>query len=448
MNSVNSDLTFTVETVYDFKNKRLATLDFEAEVIENQVVYSYFQKPMKSPLVIGEASAMSDHQKFSILSNEVIRRMSNISDSDKISQKERVDIINKFTRELKSSGYTRRRAREIVACGLLGLERKGIKRKREGQSFHRKGKNTLHKRNLQKLNGKSSWFKNKPVDKDEEKQKKKESRERLDKEKMKKVAGDKEKKWGDPKAVMFIPYTPNSELAKELRKVEDMMEAMSGMRIKIVEKTGVQLKRILVKTNPWAGTDCLREDCLPCQTREETSEGKGKSCSKRNVLYETWCESCKIVDEERAKADGKDPEKIPLYKYIGESSRSSYLRGKNHLDDARLLSTGSHMLKHYLDKHQEDRPEDMIFRMKVLSFKRSAYERQVHESVLIQQNRKHMLLNSRSEFNRCSIPRLTVKLGDKKMTELAASMREEQKKEGDLERVIRNLKKNSKKVRI
>ena len=66
------------------------------------MVYSYFQKSMKSALVIRKASAMSAHQKFSILSNEVIRRMSNIS--DKISQTERVDIINKFTRELKSSG--------------------------------------------------------------------------------------------------------------------------------------------------------------------------------------------------------------------------------------------------------------------------------------------------------------------------------------------------------
>ena len=99
---------------------------------------------------------------------------------------------------------------------------------------------------------------------------------------------------------MFVPYTPNSELAKELRKVEHMMEAMSGMRIKIVEKSGVQLKRILVKTNPWAGTDCLREDCLLCQTREETGEGKGKACHKRNVLYETWCETCKKNDEEEA----------------------------------------------------------------------------------------------------------------------------------------------------
>ena len=44
MNSVNSDLTFTVETVQDFPNKRLATLDFECEVVGNQVIYSYFQK--------------------------------------------------------------------------------------------------------------------------------------------------------------------------------------------------------------------------------------------------------------------------------------------------------------------------------------------------------------------------------------------------------------------
>ena len=83
---MNVDLTFTVESVHDFANGRLATLDFECEVINNQIVYSYFQKEMKTPLQIGEASAMSDHQKFSILSNEVIRRMSNVS--DKISQGE------------------------------------------------------------------------------------------------------------------------------------------------------------------------------------------------------------------------------------------------------------------------------------------------------------------------------------------------------------------------
>ena len=61
----------------------------------------------------------------------------------------------------------------------------------------------------------------------------------------------------EPKAVIFVPYTPNSELAKELRKVEEVMERLSGMKMKVVEKAGIQLKRILVKSNPWAGTDCL-----------------------------------------------------------------------------------------------------------------------------------------------------------------------------------------------
>ena len=64
-------------------------------------MYSYFQKAVKTPLVIGEASAMSDHQKFSIL----IRRMSNVS--DKIRQEESVKLVDEFKRELKNSGYTR-----------------------------------------------------------------------------------------------------------------------------------------------------------------------------------------------------------------------------------------------------------------------------------------------------------------------------------------------------
>ena len=57
MNDVSEDLEFTVETVHDFQNKKLATLDFENEVLDNQISYSYFRKPMKTPLVIGAASA-------------------------------------------------------------------------------------------------------------------------------------------------------------------------------------------------------------------------------------------------------------------------------------------------------------------------------------------------------------------------------------------------------
>ena len=450
MNDICQDLTFTVETVHDFSNRKLATLDFQCEVISNQISYTYFQKSMKTPLVLGAMSAMSEHQRISILSNEVIRRMSNMSED--ISQEERTLTVDRFTKELKNSGYTRPKAREIVVCGLLGLERKRKRRVRDGEAFHRRANTTLAKRTAEKLHGKQSWYKTKPRDKAEEIEKSKEDRERIREDdgdilEMKTVTSTR-KAQTDPKAVVFVPYTPNSTLAKELRKIEETMMMLTGTRMKIVEKAGRQLKQLLVNSNPWAGQDCSREECLICQTREEMGEGKGKTCWRRNLLYETWCETCQLRDEKTAEEAEEDTKSIKLYKYIGESSRSGFLRGKNHLDDARLLSTSSHMLKHFILKHQDDRPEEMIFRMKVICFKKSAYERQVHESILIQQNRHHHLLNSKSEYNRCSLPRLTVKVGEREMEEVVRKSKEEQQTEDELERQIKHWKKQSKKRSI
>ena len=107
---------------------------------------------------------------------------------------------------------------------------------------------------MKKLTGKQSWFRNKKKDPLEEKEKKKENRERekKDEEHTFQKDGNSEKEKKDPKAVVFVPYTPNSALAKELRLVEESMENLTGTRLKIVEKAGIQLKRILVKSNPWA----------------------------------------------------------------------------------------------------------------------------------------------------------------------------------------------------
>ena len=89
----------------------------------------------------------------------------------------------------------------------------------------------------------------------------------------------------------------------------------------------------------------------------------------------------------------------------------------------------------------------MVFRMKILGFSRSEYERQIKESVVIQNNRRHTLLNNKSEFNRCSLPRLTVKLGEREINELAKENEEEMREEEALERVIKEMKIKSKKWR-
>ena len=56
--------------------------------------------------------------------------------------------------------------------------------------------------------------------------------------------------------------------------------------------------------------------------------------------------------------------------------------------------------------------------MRVLSYHHSSFDRQVQESVEIQIARKeHLILNSKSEYNRCALPRLGVQLGEKEFKE-------------------------------
>ena len=71
------------------------------------MIHSYFEKSMKRPYQGMERSAMSEQQRYSILSNEVIRRLSNVHES--IGQEERLSIVEKFIQQLKTSGYSRLR---------------------------------------------------------------------------------------------------------------------------------------------------------------------------------------------------------------------------------------------------------------------------------------------------------------------------------------------------
>ena len=127
---------------------------------------------------------------------------------------------------------------------------------------------------------------------------------------------------------------------------------------------------------------------------------------------------------------------------LGETCRSAYERGFEHLNDVKQLKPSSHMLKHLIDKHEHDNFDDIEFRMEILSFSRTAYERQIMEAVQIQLHRDdNHLLNSRAEFNRSAIPRLGLKLGDNEFRERKQEESDEEKKEESIMMKIRELKK-------
>ena len=210
----------------------------------------------------------------------------------------------------------------------------------------------------------------------------------------------------------------------------------TGYKIKLVERSGRSLTQILTKSNPWGGGDCGRGGCILCQTKAETGKNLTQSCTKRNIVYETWCADCLKKSEDTNGVEGG------TYKYIGESAKSAFERGANHLYDRKNLDLGSHMLKHSVECHEGIDPETVRFHMRVLKYHKSSFERQIDEAVKIQNNRQFNILNSKSEYNRSSIPRLGVKMGHKEY-KTRQEFDDEARNDGDklTEEKIRQLRK-------
>ena len=108
------------------------------------------------------------------------------------------------------------------------------------------------------------------------------------------------------KAVMFGPYTVVSMLAKRMREAENTLQEMTGYRLQIVERSGTKLEDILAKADPWQGQECGRGKCLLCLTKQRTGKHSTQDCTRRSIVYESWCMTCherdtKIAEE---KADG------------------------------------------------------------------------------------------------------------------------------------------------
>ena len=66
----------------------------------------------------------------------------------------------------------------------------------------------------------------------------------------------------------------------------------------------------------------------------------------------------------------------------------------------------------------------------------------------VQENRDHHILNSHSEHNRCTIPRLATKMGEKDIEKWKKEEIEMQEKEDNMETRIRNLKKERNRMRM
>ena len=91
---------------------------------------------------------------------------------------------------------------------------------------------------------------------------------------------------------------------------------------------------------------------------------------------------------------------------MGESSRSLYERGKEHWRNFKAGMEDNHIKKHHVIHHGgEGTPR---FHLKPVMFHQTALSRQISEAVRIERWGEDLVLNSKTEFNRCRISRLTI----------------------------------------
>ena len=91
--------------------------------------------------------------------------------------------------------------------------------------------------------------------------------------------------------------------------------------------------------------------------------------------------------------------------YFGESARSSFLRGLDHLENK---DESSPLWKHSVEHHNAR--EDVVYTMKVMRNHPTALTRQIEESVALDKKKVHVLMNSKGEWNSQRIPRIVVQV--------------------------------------
>ena len=347
MNSISDDLEFTMELCSDFQDNKLPTLSFALFAGKNGLRHTYFEKSMRNQILVMERSAIGRQQIMSIMSNELVRRLEVLSID--LEQPEVDEIVNKFTQQLWNSEYNWKQCRDIVVSGLLGWKRKEAKKIRLGLPKYRSGIISLKARTEKRLLEKYNWFKQRKVDEiediedlgDNDKEKKENKWRHYSKKKPPIEALEKEKNEKvdtPPKAVLFIQYTANSELASEVKKIVQTLRPWTKLNIKVVERGGHKLQDILCKSTPWDSVACEREDCFTCSSSLKCDKLQFKNCYKRSIVYETWCQTCLNHHENESNIDENLDEEIMVGEWL-DLIEKEMLQNENAIDKKKNWKT-------------------------------------------------------------------------------------------------------------
>ena len=209
--------------------------------------------------------------------------------------------------------------------------------------------------------------------------------------------------------VLFCPPTPDSALAKSLRRLLEVEGESTGLKIKVVERAGRKLRHQV------PGLQCSVE-CTKPQCFLHTTGGKG-DCRREGCVYRGHCVTCEekgpktwprevgakvVVEEVLVRQPGVTAS------YTGESGFSFSVRGSQHLEA--LENPSSHkdnaFVKHAADYHQGEE-NDVKFQLEIIGHYSKPVERQVCEGVYVHSDQSDLVMNSKLDHHLPAVTRVT-----------------------------------------
>ena len=184
-------------------------------------------------------------------------------------------------------------------------------------------------------------------------------------------------------AIAMVPYPPFSALKNRMTKAEANLGYKT--RFRFVEELGRSLQQILVKKNP-DPQECGRENCLP-------RKYKPGDCMRQNALYRLDCQLCKTEEQKTSV-------------YVGETARTIFDRGLEHMKTHRSRNAESPLVEHENSEHDGQPVE---WTMSAICFPIGNMKRQATEGHLISQiGRNSNILNRKGERGQNLSPILEV----------------------------------------
>ena len=348
-NEIHKSIQLTCDTPSANEDGKVPILDLKCWIGKGRdgrqyVLHEHYMKKMSSRLVLHRQAAMSIRSKRTILTQQCLRIILNCS--EELEDEVRNGHLSYFMARMQASGYDQEFRLEVLKSAKKAYE-KLKEREREGGVLHRP-------RNLQRIS-------------------------------RKKEKKEKKKSWYDNEkyeAVMFVPATPGSELQLKLQETVNK----TSIKMKIVERAGKKIVRMLQRNDPFKTKRCPRPGrCLVC------SGSKPGGCRDNGVTYRINCED--------------DCE----FEYTGQTNQNGYTRGERHMQEYRQHYEKSALWKHSANEHNGDQRR---FQMEIVDRVRNdATKRQILEAIRMQRIPEEHQMNSKSEWRTTKIPRIQVNSG-------------------------------------